>query len=231
MSSCPPGALGAAVDSGAGLRGEYKLLKGAGGGREVVAYVAGASNAGARAGIILCHDVYGVDGGRLRQVADEMAADGRYVVMAPDLFYDRDAVDKLGDRDRTAWLRQFTKERVLGDLGVVRAAIDAHVGTDSPRVGVVGFCWGAFPVFACCADGRQYDAGVSLHPSLVKVRPASDGTTAGGGCPMAHDALPVPLRLPRCSARTRWRWPRPCARRSSSCRPGTTTRRTRRAAS
>lgn len=184
--TCPPGALGALVGTEDGLRGEYRLLRSADGTREVTAYVSGASNASVKAGIILCHDVYGIDGGRLRQVADKMAANGPYIVMAPDLYYDRDAVDKLGDRDRTAWLKQFTKERVVGDLDVVRSAIAAHVGSADTRVGVVGFCWGAFAVFAACADAAKYAAGVSLHPSLVKVLPLfhwelNRGHEEGGG--------------------------------------------------
>ena len=177
--TCPPGALGALVGTEDGLRGEYRLLRSADGTREVTAYVSGASNASVKAGIILCHDVYGIDGGRLRQVADQMAANGPYIVMAPDLYYDRDAVDKLGDRDRTAWLKQFTKARVVGDLDAVRSAIAAHVGSADTRVGVVGFCWGAFAVFAACADAAKYAAGVSLHPSLVKVRPGAPSIPLG----------------------------------------------------
>jgi len=144
--------------------------------------------------ILLIHDIFGLHTGRHKQIADEFAKNGYFVVM-PDFFY----------RATTPSGMFGTKEMGYGLLGgntrftcrVICNVIGGHMDSymrQTPwstcksiwdtqvvpylaaksinRVAVIGFCWGAWTGFHISADDQtkmKIVAQVAMHPSVEKV--------------------------------------------------------------
>ena len=51
------------------------------------------------------------------------------------------------------------------DVDLVRTSLLSEL-VDGGKVGIVGFCWGAFAVFECCQKENSFSVGVSLHPAI-----------------------------------------------------------------
>ena len=94
MACCPETAL-------PGLQEEYEpkgtivaMGKGYVEGKELTGYVVG-DDEKAEAAIVIAYDVFGLEGGRTRAIADQLALEGYYVVVA-DLYYEKDHIDLHG---------------------------------------------------------------------------------------------------------------------------------------
>ena len=118
--------------------------------------------------LLLCPDVWGWNGGRIRAIADALAGEG-YVVAVPKLLTpcmgegtDGDALPPDGAFDME-WIKGFPwptqKPKVDAALAFLRTKGVA-------KIGVMGFCYGGHP--ACYASSENDDvvAGVVCHPSM-----------------------------------------------------------------
>ena len=114
--------------------------------------------------VVHCYDVYGFEGGRSKEITDQIGAEN-YLAIMPDFFrthpwfHDQDvSMDiKLG------WLVQFQWEAVSSDLfGRVIPYLRSKGVTD---LAITGTCWGAWVVFKACVTGK-FKCGVSWHPSV-----------------------------------------------------------------
>jgi len=163
-------------------------------------YLVGQENAGSKMGIIVAHDIFGGESGRHKQICDQLAAQGGYVVAMPDLFhglYDEGEADLWPP----AWKVPFYLPQVFGKLAPLKPWSPRGVGDDVriaraelaklgvERVGMVGFCYGAYIVMRASAEGELSGmmAGVSVHPSVANLAPlgpvSAEDIVRGCRCP------------------------------------------------
>lgn len=131
------------------------------------------------AGIVVIYDVFGLNGGRIRTICDALAASG-YVVAMPDVYGDEDTIDNhgglehIGSEACMAWLKAHDWASLrpklevccsfLAKEGVPAANRKLQAPFNSNRIGMVGFCWGAW--VAAKASATPYiKAAVHAHPS------------------------------------------------------------------
>ena len=125
-------------------------------------YTSGSVNS--KKSIIIFYDIFGYDGGRTKQICDQIAGAGYYVVL-PDIYHgDAWPADKPKDT-LMEWLKNFPwNEKIGSDVVKVMAHLKS-VGVDQ-SVGCLGFCAGAFSVFHLCQQGGGVKCGASCHPSV-----------------------------------------------------------------
>lgn len=127
------------------------------------AYVVGnAAKCGGR-GIILIHDVWGVDSGRLKGIADQFAKQGYFCVL-PDLYRGDNLPEISLIKD---WAKKFPYEKCAADVFDVVLPYIKKQGVES--VGMIGFCWGCWLIMKLGGDERSrgiIKVGVNAHPSI-----------------------------------------------------------------
>jgi len=171
---CPPTAWPKLeADDARELSGEMVTLGG-----DLEAYVSRPKNPNG-AGIVVVYDVFGISGGRIRTVCDALAAKGFTVVM-PDLYGEGDSIDghgglaNIAGEESVAWLKSHSFASLqpkldaacafLAKEGVPAASTKLQPPFNSNRIGVVGFCWGAWVAAKLSATGRVR-AAVHCHPA------------------------------------------------------------------
>lgn len=117
----------------------------------------------------MVYDIFGFDSGRTRLICDQVAAAG-YTVALPDLFRGEKA--SLGPQgivwpggSMNAWLGKYPPATtVLPDIfdKVIPFLKGKHGAT---KVGLLGFCYGAFVCFAASANSG-ISCCATAHPSL-----------------------------------------------------------------
>jgi carboxymethylenebutenolidase len=113
-------------------------------GTELPAYLARPATRPAPAGVIVAHELFGVNPG-IRQVADDCAAAG-YLTMAPE-FYHRDTPPghwlertDAGRQQGFQLLHQLTREQALADVAAAMQWLRGAPGIE--RIAVIGFSAG-----------------------------------------------------------------------------------------
>jgi carboxymethylenebutenolidase len=113
-------------------------------GTSLPAYVARPATAAAPTGVIVVHELFGVNPD-IRGVADDLAGAG-YLAIAPE-FYHRDAQpgrwlerDDAGRQEGFGYLHKLGREQALADVAAAMAWLRAAPGIE--RVAVVGFSAG-----------------------------------------------------------------------------------------
>jgi len=133
----------------------------------VSAYFAPVSGSPTKA-ILMCPDVWGWNGGRIRAWADSLAEKG-YLVAVPKLLVpakdggtDGDALAPTTEFD-LEWVKQFPYSTQKPKMD---ATLDALRKKGATKIGVLGFCYGGHP--ACWASSEHADiaAGAIFHPSM-----------------------------------------------------------------
>ena len=165
MSCCPPESLPSlASNPVAGLSGGKGTVGG------VDCYISGS---GTTSAVIIFSDVWGWDSGRIRELADELAAEGHLVVI-PKLLQpaleggtDGDGLPPdfdLGARgaDFGPWVTAVPWSKLEPQ---VNALLDEINGRGISKIGCMGTCWGAWATFQTSATGR-IACGVNCHPSV-----------------------------------------------------------------
>lgn len=114
--------------------------------------------------IIVCHDIFGLEGGRTRHLCDLLADLTGCTVIMPDFYYGDDCVKsncQPPDRQKLyAWLAGFPPAMIENAF---RLQVKPYVKT--PRIVSVGFCWGTWASFRL-ASVSECAAIVGPHPSL-----------------------------------------------------------------
>ena len=152
---------------------------------------------GCRSAVIIAYDIFGFgshgNGSRIRLVSDQLAEKGWRVAL-PDFYRgDQWTMEKMAAQGRPGiggFCKQFPWRAAGGGdgasggggssgVGADLAAVLAHLKSQGvERVGIVGFCWGAWVTFkassAAAGEGAgaaslplEIACGVSVHPSIT----------------------------------------------------------------
>ncbi len=156
-SQLPAAILGQAADP----RGETAQYWGAD--PSTVGYLAEPEGDGPFPAVILIHEWNGlVD--RVRQVADEMAAQG-YVALAADLYQGR--VGENADQNRQlVGETQADPQRVIDNLNAAAAFLRAR-GDVTGKLATMGWCFGGGVALSYAIGGEHHDGTAIFYGSLV----------------------------------------------------------------
>jgi len=159
---CPPDSLPAGEPSTLGQKGVEVEI---GGGLR--GYLTGHGESA----VVVIYDIFGFNGGRVRQVCDQIG-DAGFTVLLPDVYHGEAwdpanypvtdygplfaFVGRVGDWETS--VRADVFERVLPFLTHQKGV---------KKIGFIGFCWGVSVVVRACAHGEPIHAGVGVHPSLT----------------------------------------------------------------
>ncbi|XP_066368344.1 endo-1,3;1,4-beta-D-glucanase-like [Miscanthus floridulus] len=124
----------------------------------VEAYLTGSRRA--HRAIVLGSDYYGFEAPKLREIADQVAALGYYVVV-PDLLHGDPYEDGVSVEE---WIRTHSPADAAEKVQPLIAALKK----EGKSVGFGGYCWGA-KVAVELAKTDEIQAVVISHPSLVTV--------------------------------------------------------------
>ena len=148
-----------------------------------------------KAGVIMAHDIFGGDSGRHKQLCDHIAEEGGFLVCLPDLFHDSFPSE---ERELPLWKIPLYLpvgfKNVLGNqwspgvLEDVEAASRVLEEKGVDRIGMIGFCYGAWVVMSASGATQRLprvSCGVSVHPSVHSVAPGkrSEEIVKGVRCP------------------------------------------------
>jgi len=128
--------------------------------------------------LLVCPDVWGWNGGRIRAIADGLAEQG-YLVCMPKLLADAAGTDGDGLAPDGAfsmeWIKQFPWSTQKAKM---EAALDWVKSREPKMIGVLGFCYGGHPACKLSAEHPEISCGVVLHPSIHLEEFAFGGKTA-----------------------------------------------------
>ena len=132
-------------------------------------YVVGSPQA--KAALIVAYSIFGFQGqSRIRQVCDQFAAAGFYVIL-PDYYrgdqWSDERQAKEGREGIVPFIAQFKWAGALENdfkAAVAHAREQPGIGA-AGKIGAVGFCWGAWAAVRASTSG-EISAAYSAHPSL-----------------------------------------------------------------
>ena len=127
----------AAVAALAGAQGAGQAVTFSSAGETVSGYLAAPAGPGAKPGIVLIHEWWGLNDW-VKGKADSYAKQG-YVAIAPDLYRGKVATD--ADTAHQL-MRGMPEDRALRDLKAAVAYLKSRADVDPKRIGVVGWCMG-----------------------------------------------------------------------------------------
>jgi len=149
-------------------------------GKPMRVYIVGDSVPGRKVGIIVAHDIFGGASGRHKLICDQLSDTCGAVVCMPDLFHDSYPSDekelplwKIPLYLPTAFSQIVRRKWSPGVLRDVESAVSVLSGLGVERVGMMGFCYGAWVVMR--GSGAEADrlpevcCGVSVHPSVHQI--------------------------------------------------------------
>lgn len=116
----------------------------------------------AKGGIVVIQEIFGVNG-HIREVADGYAALG-YVAIAPAIFDRFERGIDLGYTPDDITVGRDYKAKGNDNLDQVMADVRAtwEAASSAGKVGIVGYCWGGFVVWAA-ACRLDFDAAVGYY--------------------------------------------------------------------
>jgi len=115
--------------------------------------------------IIWCYDIYGFEGGRTRQLCDQLADCG-YMVILPDFY--RGEWRDVEAEDLASWLAKQSDWTGQRQSEWVETILPYARSNGAEVFGCVGTCWGGYMVMRLSAYG-EFKAGVSFHPATTFV--------------------------------------------------------------
>mmetsp|Transcript_20785 Transcript_20785/g.37861 ORF Transcript_20785/g.37861 Transcript_20785/m.37861 type:complete len:256 (+) Transcript_20785:63-830(+) len=173
MACCPPGSLPYLE---ATYEGKGEIAKEG----DTEMYVAPVTGTPTSA-IVMCPDIWGWNGGRVRAVADSFASMGYLVVVGKFLTpvreggTDGDAMSPTSEFDMD-WIKQFPwsvqKPKLDAVLGFVRSK-------GATKIAVFGFCYGGHPCCWASQENADVVCGVIFHPSIQLEQYAYGGDFMG----------------------------------------------------
>ncbi|SPR00725.1 unnamed protein product (mitochondrion) [Plasmodiophora brassicae] len=194
MSCCPP-------DSAPYLAADYKAT-----GRVVTApgtafehYVVGD---GTQGGILVVPDVYGWNGGRVRNIADWLASRGFVCVvtklLVPTLGSGTDGDGFPGDFDTSTFMTVAVPYlKTISWDGILKPRLQAAISIlkmhNAKKIAAVGFCWGGWVIAKAMADAdlkSVISCSAIAHPSIARA-----GQFVGEGAQPVVSKITVPVLL------------------------------------
>jgi len=115
--------------------------------------------------IIWCYDIYGFEGGRTRQLCDQLADTG-YMVIMPDFF--RGEWRDVSAADLGSWLAGQSDWYGKRQADWVETILPYARSQGAKVFGCAGTCWGGYMVMRLSAY-NEFKAGVSLHPATTAI--------------------------------------------------------------
>eukprot|EP00993_Chasmostoma_nieuportense_P003719 NODE_4423_length_790_cov_8.179487_g4264_i0.p1 GENE.NODE_4423_length_790_cov_8.179487_g4264_i0~~NODE_4423_length_790_cov_8.179487_g4264_i0.p1 ORF type:complete len:262 (+),score=43.57 NODE_4423_length_790_cov_8.179487_g4264_i0:45-788(+) len=115
-------------------------------------------------GVILIADIFGMNSGRHKAIADQLAL-ADFFVLVPDFFHGQSlkmpdlSTPRLGE-----FISSFPPQTLKPEFDEVRLYMTAQ-GVKS--VALMGFCWGCWALTAMAGLHLDYDCAVHCHPSLT----------------------------------------------------------------
>ncbi|KAL3451447.1 dienelactone hydrolase [Aspergillus insuetus] len=142
--------------------------------RDIEVYVKYPENRSTESGIILLSDVFGHRFNNSQLIADQLAANGHFVVM-PDLFAgDAVAIDRADTIDFTTWINggySDTKQSHLPpsiDPIVEACIVEMRTRYGVKKLGAVGYCFGSKYAIRFLKPGAvRVDVAYIAHPSFI----------------------------------------------------------------
>ncbi|PAA84910.1 hypothetical protein BOX15_Mlig020230g3, partial [Macrostomum lignano] len=125
-------------------------------------------------GLVLIHDIFGLDIGQTRQFADDLAAKAEATVVMPDLFHGGEAwsLARFPPPDKTEF-GNWLSTTANADKAV-KAILDQTVPllkqriNPSAKLALLGFCWGAKPaMLLAAAAASPFACAASAHPAFL----------------------------------------------------------------
>jgi len=122
--------------------------------------------------VIVFYDIFGSNGGRTRQVCDELAEAG-FLVLLPDFFrgpgWDpKDMPPKGGFDSIRTWIEKVGNWDTIVKPDVYDKILPyIKSKPNSKKIGAVGFCWGGKQVLRTCNSSDQLSAGIGVHASAL----------------------------------------------------------------
>jgi carboxymethylenebutenolidase len=145
------------------------------GGDAVNALLAQPSGEGLRAGLVLVHEVFGLEA-HIEELALRFAAEG-YVVVAPDLWSreGRPGPEPSEGEPAPEWsveqiqgaVTELSDRRALADLEAALGWLEVREDVDRDRLVVVGFCMGGNYAYQLGCTSRRVAAVVDFYGRLV----------------------------------------------------------------
>ncbi|KAB2576487.1 Hydrolase tropI [Lasiodiplodia theobromae] len=130
----------------------------------ISSYVVYPEDESTRNAILVLTDVFGHASINPQLIADQLAANGYFVVM-PDLFNGDPAPANTEGFDLQKW--RVNHQPATVDPIVAAVLKEMRGGLKCERVGSVGYCFGAKYVVRNLKSGGLIDAGFVAHPSFV----------------------------------------------------------------
>lgn len=146
------------------------------------------------AALLLCPDVWGWNGGRIRAIADGLAGDHGYLVVVAKLLADP-ALDGGTDGDALPpggefsmdWIKNFPWPK---QQPKVAAALAYLKSKGCAKIGVFGFCYGGHPACYASSTDEAVVCGVVVHPSMQL-----ETFAFGGDCKALLSSVKCPFLL------------------------------------
>ncbi|MGI8434858.1 MAG: dienelactone hydrolase family protein [Nocardioidaceae bacterium] len=145
---------------------------GLGGSQPLNGYLATPAGGGPWPGLVMVHEIFGMDDVMRRQ-ADRLAAAG-YLTLAPDLFTNGGARRCLVSTMRAM---SSGEGRAFADIEAAKAALRESVDCTG-KIGIIGFCMGG--AFALLSASQGYDVAAPNYAMLPKDLDAA----VQGACPV-----------------------------------------------
>ena len=129
-----------------------------------------------KAALLVCPDVWGWNGGRVRAIADSLAAEGYFVVVGK--FLSTPALDGGTDGDALPpggafsmdWIKNFPwssqQSKVHNALAYCKTRVAALAPSLTCKIGVLGFCYGGHPACYASIEDESVACCVVMHPSM-----------------------------------------------------------------
>lgn len=199
---CPPGSIGIklGVEEGTETTVEHLVVPKALGsyvthdGLDM--YVSGKPSSSA---VIVLPEVFGIASGRLKNIADQLAAHGWYAIL-PKVQPNPNAGEGWeGDGFGTPF-NELSFENLLTWLATdlpwptvkprLEKVIDYAKSTGATKIGAIGFCWGSWAIFKASAEWPgAFTCGVHCHPSVrleeALFKESQNDLAERVSCPMA----------------------------------------------
>jgi dienelactone hydrolase len=146
--------------------------------------------------IIVVYDIFGFDGGRVRQVCDQIADTG-FLVVLPDFFrgpgWDPANFPPPDFQELMQWIKKVGSWDNVIKADFFQRVIPYLHSKGVKKIGALGFCFGAKMVIHACSH-PELSAGAGIHPSFLTPEDAEKATTPMLLLPAGNDPPIEPIK-------------------------------------